>query len=447
MYQFSNQLKNISLTLIILGVLGIGYGFLTTPKNIEQTKKILKEQNHHSNGSHEVSDKHTENLHKKSNHSEQAEHEKHLEHVHHQLQNRPWSAFYVALFFFFGVTLCVLTFYAIQRAAQSGWSIVLFRIMEGITGNLFPVTIILFVFLLLGSAHVHHLFVWMAEGVLDPNSPDYDPIIEGKSLWLNVPGWTLRAFLYIAGWNIFRYFMRKNSLSEDTDSSLKFYKKNFQISIGYLVFFMATESMMSWDWIMSLDPHWFSTLFGWYILASLLVCAVTTIALVAIYLDSKGYTPFLNNSHIHDLAKFMFGFSIFWTYLWFSQFMLIWYADMPEETTYFVQRFEEYKLIFLAMIPANFIFPVLMLVNSDYKRVPYFVVGTGIVILCGHYVDIFVMIMPATVGGQWFIGIPEIASVLFFLGLFIYATFKSIAKAPLLPKTNPFLHESKHFHY
>jgi len=113
---------------------------------------------------------------------------------------------------------------------------------------------------------------------------------------------------------------------------------------------MITESMAVWDWIMGLDPHWFSTLFGWYVLATLLVSAITVIAFVTIYLRSKGYLPKVNDSHIHDLAKFMFGFSVFWTYLWFAQFMLIWYADIPEETTYFVLRFTEYKTLFLSML-------------------------------------------------------------------------------------------------
>ena len=319
--------------------------------------------------------------------------------------------------------------------------------MEGISGNLLPVTILLLLFLLLGSAHIHHLFIWMKEGVLDPVSPNYDPIIDGKSWWLNVPSWSVRAICYVVGWNTYRFYLRKNSLLQDTATDLKYYKRNFRYAVIYLVFFLATESMMSWDWIMSLDPHWFSTLFAWYILASFIVCAVTVVAMVAIYLDSKGYTPFINNSHLHDLAKFMFGFSVFWTYLWFSQFMLIWYSDMPEETTYYAQRFEEYKYIFLAMIPMNFIFPILLLINSDYKRVPYFIITAGVVILLGHYIDFFVMIMPATVGSEWGIGIPEIGSLLFFIGMFIFVTFRTISKVPLLPKGNPFLKESELFHY
>jgi hypothetical protein len=236
-------------------------------------------------------------------------------------------------------------------------------------------------------------------------------------------------------------------LAQDNASDNSNYKKLFKSSAAFLVFFLVTESMMSWDWIMSLDPHWFSTLFGWYVFASMIVSGITTIALVSIYLKGKGYLEFVNDSHLHDLAKYMFGFSIFWTYLWFSQFMLIWYANIPEEVTYFVSRFNEYKIPFLGMLALNFVFPILVLMNSDYKRVNWFIVCTGIVILIGHYVDIYVMVMPATVGDQWFIGIPEISSVLLVLGLFIYVVFTTLTKAPLLAKGNPFLKESEHFHY
>jgi hypothetical protein len=272
--------------------------------------------------------------------------------------------------------------------------------------------------------------------------------VDGKSWWMNTTGWTIRGIIYLVLWNAYRFFIRKNSIAEDTaNDGNKTYKKNYHASVIFLVIFMLTESMMSWDWIMGLDPHWFSTLFGWYVLASLLVSALTVIAFVTIYLRSKGALPSVNDSHIHDLAKFMFGFSVFWTYLWFSQFMLIWYADIPEETTYFVARFNEYKLPFLSMVVMNFVFPILLLINSDFKSIPWFVVMGGIVILAGHYVDFFVMIMPATVGDQWSFGIPELSSLLFFLGIFIYTVFSAFAKANPIPKGNPFLKESEHFHY
>jgi hypothetical protein len=169
--------------------------------------------------------------------------------------------------------------------------------------------------------------------------------------------------------------------------------------------------------------------------------------MVTLYLKSKGYLEHVNTSHIHDLAKFMFGISVFWTYLWFSQFMLIWYANIPEEVTYFVTRIEMYNLPFFGAVVMNFVFPILILINTDFKRISWILVMAGTVILLGHYVDFFNMIMPGTVGDRWFIGISEIASIAFFLGLFIFVVFTALTKAPLVPKRNPYIEESKHFHY
>src|SRR5690606_28406634 len=310
------------------------------------------------------------------------------------------------------------------------------------TAYLLPGALIVFLILLLSGLHLNHLFVWMDADVVAG-----DKLLQGKSGYLSVPFFLIRAAIYIGGWVAYRHFSRKFSLAQDAADDDVNFKKNFRISAAFLVFFLVTESMMSWDWIMSVDPHWFSTLFGWYVFASMFVSGITVIALISIYLKSKGYLEFVNDSHIHDLAKFMFAMSIFWTYLWFSQFMLIWYANIPEEVTYFVTRIEDYGLPFFGMLVMNFVFPILILMNSDYKRVNWFVVTAGIVILLGHYIDIFNMVMPSTVGDKWYIGIAEIGGIAFFAGLFIYIVFSALAKAPLLAKRNPFIEESKHFHY
>ncbi|WP_299063448.1 quinol:cytochrome C oxidoreductase [uncultured Polaribacter sp.] len=453
MYQFSGKLKTFSLALILIGLVGIAWGFYSAPTTVEQAKDIIAHQSAHGD-SHETShgdvkgDTHLHSEHASADAHSEHHDASHDEHVFHQLQNKPWAAIYVALFFFLGLTLLVLAFYAIQRVAQAGWSVVLFRVMEAITANLVPTSIVMLIVIIGAVMHLNHLFPWMAEGTFTPGHENYDAIVAGKSWWMNLPGWAIRSVLYLAIWNAYRFFIRKNSIKEDTaNDNGKTYKSNYNVSVIFLFLFMITESMMAWDWIMGLDPHWFSTLFSWYVLSSLLVSAVTVIALVTIYLRSKGVLPAVNDSHIHDLAKFMFGFSIFWTYLWFAQFMLIWYADIPEEGVYFAQRFNEYKVPFLAMVVMNFVFPVLVLLNSDFKSLPWFVILGGVVILVGHYIDIFVMIMPGTVGGQWSFGIAEFGSLLFFLGLFIYATFSSFAKANPIPKANPFLKESEHFHY
>jgi type III secretion system FlhB-like substrate exporter len=501
MYTFSKKLKTTALILMILGLVGIVYGFLSAPKTIEEAEKIVAESHHEGHNAeaekhdaHNVvmpneeekaapevvadstkvvsdslvstadstktavvpiveennHDAHSSEVSKESEVDVAKEHKEHVEHVFHQLQNKPWSALYVACIFFMLISLGALAFYAIQQVAQAGWSPVLFRVMQGITAYLPVGSIIFFVLLVITGTHMfesNHLFAWMTKGITEKGNPNYDEMIAGKSGYLNFAFWISRAAIFLLGWNLYRYFSRKNCLSQDEASDNTFYKKNFKMSAAFLVFFIVSESIMAWDWLMSFDPHWFSTLFGWYVFASFFVSGITTISMVTLYLKSKGYLENVNSSHIHDLSKFMFGISVFWTYLWFSQFMLIWYANIPEEVTYFKTRIDIYTLPFWGAVVMNFVFPILVLINTDFKRVAPIIVGAGVVILCGHYVDFFNMVMPATVGDQWFIGVPEIASVLFFLGLFIYVVFTALTKAPLTPKRNPFIEESKHFHY
>ena len=458
MYTFSNRLKIGAIILTVLGALMVGYGFMNSHKSLDDIKTMLAEEasGHHGGGHaeeshHEVmgEDSHADDSHADTDghgdaHAEDAHHgDKHAEHVMHQIHNRPWSALYVAAFFFFMIALGVLAFYAIQYAAQAGWSPLLLRVMEGITAYVLPgALIVLGIAIASGTIGHYNIFIWM-----DPDVVAHDKLIQGKSSWLNITWFGIRGLIFIAGWSLYRYFARKLSIAQDEANDNKNFKKTFRISAAFLVFFIYTESIMSWDWIMSVDPHWFSTLFGWYVFAGMMVCGVTVIAMITMYLKSKDLLPMVNDSHIHDLAKFMFGFSIFWTYLWFSQFMLIWYSNIPEEVTYFVTRIEDYNLPFFGMLAMNFIFPLLLLMNSDYKRINWFVVMAGIVILLGHYVDVFNMIMPATVGDRWFIGIPEIGSILLFAGLFMFIVFTALTKASLTPKRNPFIKESEHFHY
>ena len=457
MYTFPNKLRNLSIVFMIVGFLGLTYGFLTSPATIEEAKAMVASSHGDGHGeSHETStESHAEDTSHASSENHQlasqdhgaATHDEghdasHDEHLFHQLSNKPWAALYVAAFFFFMISLGVLAFYGIQRAAQAGWSPVLFRVMEGITGYLLPGGIIVIVILALSGMHFNHLFIWM-----DPEVVAHDKLIAGKTGFLNLPFFLVRAVFFLSGWSLYRYFSRKFSLAQDEATDISNHKKNFRISAAFLVFYIVTESIMSWDWIMSIDPHWFSTLFGWYVFASMFVSGITTIALVTIYLKSKGYLEFVNDSHIHDLGKFMFGISVFWTYLWFSQFMLIWYSNIPEEVTYFITRIEDYNLPFFGMVVMNFVFPLLILMNSDYKRINYFIVMAGIVIILGHYMDVFNMIMPSAVGDQWFIGAAEIGGFLFFLGLFIFVVFKELTKAPLLAKGDPYMGESERFHY
>jgi hypothetical protein len=448
MFVLTKKIKIFSLALIILGLFGIAFGFYSAPSTIEEAKEIIANSHHgddHASNHDYPGEAHSSMIESsKDYNSEHSEgHEmSHDEHVFHQLANRPWAAVYVAAFFFFMISLGTLAFYAIQRAAQAGWSPLLFRVMEGITGYLLPGGIIVLVILLLSALHFNHLFIWM-----DPEVVEHDKIIKAKSGYLNVPFFLARGVFYLAGWSLYRYFSRKFSIAQDNSSDISNHVKNFKLSAGFLAFFIVTESMMSWDWIMSIDPHWFSTLFGWYVFASMVVSAITVIAIMIIFLKSLGYLEKINHNHLHDLAKFMFGFSVFWAYLWFSQFMLIWYANIPEEVTYFITRLEDYQIPFFGMLVMNFILPFLILINSDFKRLNWIIVTAGIIILIGHYMDVFNMIMPSAVGDQWSFGIPELGSVMFFAGLFIYIVFDSLTKAPLEATGDPLNKESEKFVY
>ena len=439
-YKISNRLRIGAIILVILGILGVAKGFNDAYSVTEDNITEYLANEHHGDGHGEA---HAEESHSASHDYSAAhadEHKmSHEEHVLHQIHNRPYAALYVAAFFFFMIALGVLAFYAIQYAAQAGWSPVLFRVMEAITAYVLPGALIVFAIALLANKH---LFIWM-----DPEVVAHDKIIQGKQGFLNKTTFIVLSVIFILGWSGYRYLVRRLSLAQDRSDNNSNFKKAFRWSAGFLVFYIVTESIVSWLWVMSVDPHWFSTLFGWYVFASMFVSGITVIALMTIYLKSKGYLEFVNDSHIHDLAKFMFGISIFWTYLWFSQFMLIWYSNIPEEVTYFVTRIEDYKLPFFGMVVMNFIFPLLILMNSDYKRIPWFVVMAGIVILCGHYLDVFNMIMPATVVDRWYIGIPEIGAVFLFGGLFLLIVFTALSRAPLFAKRNPFMKESEHFHY
>ena len=477
MYTFSNRLRLFAIISFILGIILVGISLATVPSSIEDMKaneaahgdhghggathaddgKTAHHDDHKADATHVASGQDGKTVYEDahalaSDHGEDAGHHdsaKHDKHKLQQLQNKPWAAIYVAAFFFMMISLGVLAFYAIQRAAQAGWSPVLFRVMEGISAYIIPGTISIIVLIILSipSLHLNHLFHWMDPKLVDPDSEMFDTLTYGKKAWLNVPWFIIRAVIFSCIWIAYRQISRRLSLRQDESDDNSNFKKNFRLAAIFLVLFLISESMMSWDWIMSFDHHWFSTLFGWYVFASMFVSGITVIALVTIYLKSKGLLPYVNDSHIHDLAKFMFGISIFWTYLWFSQFMLIWYSNIPEEVTYFITRIEDYNLPFFGMLALNLIFPILILMNSDYKRLNWIIIIAGVVILFGHYIDVFNMVMPATVGPHWSLGIPEIGAILLFLGLFIFVVFTALTKAPLLAKRNPFIEESKQFHY
>jgi hypothetical protein len=214
----------------------------------------------------------------------------------------------------------------------------------------------------------------------------------------------------------------------------------------FIIFFAITSSMSAWDWVMSIDTHWFSTMFGWYNFASYFVAGLATITLAVIYLKEAGYLKMLTENHLHDLGKFVFAFSVFWTYIWFSQFLLIYYANIPEETIYFLERLQsgEYgKFIFINLF-LNFVFPFLALMTRDAKRKTIILKIVCYAVIVGHWLDFWLMITPGTLKEHGGLGLLEIGLALIYVAAFAFVVAQALTKAPLIAKNHPMIQESLH---
>lgn len=295
------------------------------------------------------------------------------------------------------------------------------------------------------AEHPTHELTPNAEGKVE--NPYYDRLIDGKSAYLNKPFWTIRSLAYLFLWVLMAIIIRKYSLKEDLDGSQAWWQKTRTVAAVFLIIWAVTSSTMTWDWVMALDPHWYSTLFGWYNFISLWIASICTIILMLIYLKRQGYLEQLNENHLHDLGKYAFGFSVFWTYLWFSQFMLYWYGNIPEETRWWLDRARtDYKWLFYANLLLNFLFPFLTLMRRDAKRnmTVLTIVAAGLIIT--HWLDFFMMITPATLGDNWGFGLLEIGMFVAYAGLFLFIVFGELAKAALVPEKHPMYRESLDHH-
>jgi hypothetical protein len=236
-------------------------------------------------------------------------------------------------------------------------------------------------------------------------------------------------------------------LEEDTVGGSDIHFKNYRQGATFLVFFAVFSSTSAWDWLMSIDVHWFSTLFGWYTFAGMWVSALVVIVMTIIYLKKLGYLPQVNESHIHDIGKWIFAISFLWSYLWFSQYMLIWYANIGEEVTYYIMRTENFKVLYFGMFFINFAFPMLILMSRDAKRDAGILTFVGVIILIGHWLDVYIMVSGGSLGANAQLGLLELGFVVLMSGVFISILLRNLSKAPLLPVNHPFLDESMHHEF
>ncbi|MGB3182163.1 MAG: quinol:cytochrome C oxidoreductase [Cyclobacteriaceae bacterium] len=354
--------------------------------------------------------------------------------------------------YFIGLAIIGFFFVALQYAAQAGWSAAIQRIPLSFA-NWLPIGgLLLLITFILGG---HDIFHW-THGDLYADAPAGDAIIKGKApffFWPLEGGtvpvfWIVRLVLYFVIWYGFYRMMKKTMLQEDLHGGTKYWFKLRSYSAIFLVLFAVTSSTSAWDWVMSIDVHWFSTMFGWYVFASWFVSGLAAITLVTVLLKEAGYLKMINSNHLHDLGKFVFAFSIFWTYIWFSQFLLIYYANIPEETIYFVERLasDHYAPVFFINLILNFFFPFLVLMTRDSKRHSIFLKIVCTVVLVGHWIDFYLMVTPGVLkenGGFQFL---EVGLALIYFAAFAFVALLSLSKHPLVPKNHPMLEESIHHH-
>jgi hypothetical protein len=367
-------------------------------------------------------------------------------------QARFWAALLHNSVYFLLVVNAAMFFICATTLAWSGWQMAFSRVSEAIS-TVVPVigTICGIILLLICFSDNHVLYHWTDAKVVAG-----DEVLQSKSGFLNknfFAGWTI---FTIAAWSLLGWKMRKLSRSLDekplaSKAEAKKYTWNNTVwaALFIVVFALTVMSSIPWLWLMSIDAHWYSTMYSWYTFASTFVAGLALITLFVVFLKNNNYLELTNEEHLHDLGKFMFAFSIFWTYLWFSQFMLIWYANIPEETTYFKPRAAGiYSGIFWMMFIINFLAPLLILMRRGAKRNYTTMTFMALLIIFGHWLDFFQMVFPNPMTDPK-TGQTEVPMILWdfgvalgFVGLIMFVTGRALSKAPLLAKNHPFVKES-----
>ncbi len=379
--------------------------------------------------------------------------------------SRFWTNFLHNTVFFTGIAFISLFAIAASVSAYAGWYTVFKRIWEAYAEFLL-IGLVLLIVLIAGLwGHLHHIYHWNTEGIADVGSDTYDELIAGKAGFLNKTWYTIGTIGIVGIWYfLFARPLRKLSIQEDNTSTLDFsvHKKVKWYSAAFLPIAAFSSAAMIWLWTMSIDPHWYSTMYAWYTTASWFVSAIALTILSLIYLKGRGYFQHVSDEHMHDLGKLLFAFSIFWTYLWFSQFMLIWYGNVGEETVYFQLRRDQFPVLFYGNLILNFVLPFLILLRNDTKRKFGTLGFVALLCLFGHWWDFFQMIKPGVLNelahasgshgplpfaaGFTIPGLLEIGTFLGFLALFVFVFFNQLTKASLNPQSDPYFGESVHHH-
>lgn len=361
---------------------------------------------------------------------------------------RFWATLLQNSVFFLLVTNAAMFFICATTLAWGGWQLSFRRVTEAISVAVIPLGVIAGIVLLcLVLIPDIHIFHWL--------EPKDDKILIGKSAFLNRGFFITWTIMSIGLWIVLGYKMRQlsreldNTPLPDAEAGRKYIFKNTVWAAIFIVWFALTVmSVTPWFWLMSIDAHWYSTMYSWYTFASTFVSGMALITIFVVFLKNQSYLEYTNEEHIHDLGKFMFAFSIFWTYLWFSQYMLIWYANMPEETVYFNSRITShshsgaYSGLYWFMFIINFLAPLLILMRRGSKRNYTTVTFMAILIIFGHWLDFYQMIHASLFPDHVTLNLFDFGVAAGFVGLIMFAVGRALTKAPLVAQNHPFIKES-----
>ncbi len=446
-FKFTGRAKMIAILLFVVGAIVASIGAMQVRDHWDDPHVDATEQsegeathvednhatliNHEANEAHPATDAHA---------AEEAHGDDHAAGGHHEVtwMTRVWANLLMNSYYFWLFGVGALFFIAVNYVANAGWAVMLKRIMEAQTSYLLVGSIILFAVVLAGKDQLYHWVQYFSD-----DAAPTDAILESKSWLLNTSSIFFFIPFVLIVWYLIRMKLRSNSIKEDNQEGLSMFRNSTRWSAGFIFFFAFSFSALSWLIIMSIDAHWYSTMFSVYNFAVSFVTALTVMMLILLYLKSQGYMEMVSDEVVHDLGKFMFAFCIFWGYIFLSQWLLIWYTNLPEETVYFNARLTDYfKPMFRANILMSFLFPFLILMMRNAKRNPKVLLLAASIILIGHWIDMFLMVMPGTVGEHSGIGMLEIGTTMAFAGLFIYIVLNSLSKANLYTKNHPYLLES-----
>ena len=360
-------------------------------------------------------------------------------------QARFWASLLQNSVYFLLITNISMFFICATTLAWGGWQMSFRRVTEAISVCVPVLGIICAVILLsIVFSNNHEIYHWT-----DTEHVKHDEALLHKAPFLNKTFFTFWTLLTIVLWSLLGRKMRQISRSSDgkhftVEEGRKYMWKNTVWAAIYIVFFALTMmSSLPWLWLMSIDAHWYSTMYSWYTWGSSFVGGLCLIVLFVVYLKNSGYLEFTNEEHMHDLGKFIFAFSIFWTYLWFSQYMLIWYANIPEETVYFKPRQQGvYRGIFLLNLIINFLAPILLLMKRDAKRNYGTMTMMAVLLIFGHWLDFYQMVFPGPSQDHVPMILYDFGIALGFIGLIMFLTARALTKAPLVAKNHPLFKES-----